>query len=122
MFLFLLAVTALLSCIIVLPLWYSAIHAKEVYTTCVFVLAVAGILGFIGVRVRKEVRESGDSFKVRLLKSLKKLLLFFSFLLLLIGVLFLFGMKLYYLAVPALLFYLILLGFVRYGRKRISAP
>ena len=117
----LLGVTALLSFLIVFPLWYAATHARAVFTLSVFILAGLLLVAYVVIRLRKEIRESEVSFKERFLGGVVRVSLIILYLILLFGVVLLFAMKMYFLAIPGLCLYLILLGFFRYGRKKISS-
>jgi hypothetical protein len=120
--LFLLVVTGLASAIIVLPLWLWATRAKETYTLAVIILIGASVVLSIALKVRKEIRERGVLFREKILGALRRLSVTLLFLLLLYGILWLFKLQLYAFAVPALFIYLLLLGFVKYGKKRSYPP
>ncbi len=112
---------ALASIVVVLPLWYGAIYAREIYTICVFSLFAALILLGISIRIRAVVQQSGLLFRHHLLRALKKLLLLLLFLVFLYGLLWLFARRHYYLALPLPVVYLLLIGLIKYGNKRGSS-
>ena len=108
----------LASIAIVFPLWYGAIYAREVYTVAVICLLAALALLGVALRVRAMVQESGSLFRDHLLKALRKLLLLLLFLAFAYTILWLFARRHYYLALPLLVVYLLLLGLIKYGKKR----
>jgi hypothetical protein len=117
-FLFLVLLAALASIIIVLPLWYSAIHARRAYTITVFCLLAALIVLGIVAKTRSLVKESGSLFRQHLIRFLRKLMLLLLSLAFLYGILWFFARGRYYFAFPLLITYLLLMGFIKYGKNR----
>ena len=115
LFVFLICLAALASIIIVFPLWYGATHARDLYTVFAFAALGVAVIVIIGLRVRKLIQESGPLFKHHLLRAIVKVFFFFLFLGCLYGVLWLFAQRYYFIAVPVLAVYLLLLGYIKYG-------
>ena len=104
--------------IVVLPLWYVATHSRRLYTLIVGgVVAVAVGLLLIS-RIVRGVRSSGPRYLWRLIAGVGKGLMVVGFLAALYGILWLFSIRMFGAAVPAVLLYLVLLGIYRFGRNR----
>jgi len=103
---------------VVLPLWYVATHSRRLYTCIVGGLAAAVVALFLVSRMVRGVRSSGPRYLRRVLAGAAKSVVVIGFLAALYGILWLFSIRMFGAAVPAVLLYLILLGVYRFGRNR----
>ncbi len=122
LFLVLLALVGLSSLIIALPLWLWATRASGSYTLIITILIGSALVGYGVLKIWRNVQNRKTRLKEILLRILKKLVFTVLMLLLLYGVLWLFAAQMHGIAIAALLLYLILLGYVRYARKRSYPP
>ena len=116
-----LALTALISMVVALPLWYVAVHHRFVYTLSMAVLAAVLAAVFFVVRIRKAMRRSETPLGVKALRALGRAAVAVVFAASLYGLIWLFARGIYLAAVPAALLYVVILGMVRFGRKREAA-
>ncbi len=117
-FVVLLMLTGVGSLLITLPLWLWATRARESYTLAVTVLIGITLIVYVVLKIWRNVQDRETRPRERLLGILKRLSVSVLFVVLLYGVLWLFASQLYAIAVPALVVYLLLLGFIRYAKKR----
>lgn len=103
---------------ITLPLWLWATRARESYTLAVTVFIGIALVVYMALKIWRNVQDRETRLRERVFRILKRLSVSVLFVALLYGVLWLFASRLYAVAVPALIVYLLLLGFVRYAKKR----
>lgn len=118
LFVVLLILTGAGSLLITLPLWLWATRARESYTLAVTVLIGIALVVYVALKIWRNVQDRDTRLGERVLRILKRLSVSVLFVALLYGILWLFASQLYAIAVPALIVYLLLLGFVRYAKKR----
>ena len=73
---------------------------------------------YMALKIWRNMQDRDTRLRERVLKILKRLSVSVLLVALLYGVLWLFASQLYAIAVPALIVYLLLLGFVSYAKKR----
>jgi putative flippase GtrA len=104
--------------LITLPLWLWATRATESYTLAVTVFIGIVLVAYVSLKIWRNVQDREIRLRERVLRILKRLSVSILFVVLLYGILLLFASRLYVIAIPALVVYLLLLGFVRYAKKR----
>jgi len=114
----LLGLIASVSLAISFPLWYLAVHFRRAYSIGVSVFFGLLVLSYAVYRLREQIRESGTFFGERLIRVLKGGAAAVLMISLLYGIIWLFARGLYLLALPGLCLYLLIVGVLRYGRKR----
>jgi len=118
LFVVLLILTGVGSLLITLPLWLWATRARESYTLSITVLIGIALVVYMALKIWRSVQDRDTRLRERVLRILKRLWVSVLFVALLYGVVWLFASRLYVIAVPALVVYLLLLGFVSYAKKR----
>ena len=118
LFVVLLILTGAASLLIALPLWLWATRARESYTLSITVLIGIALVVYMALKIWRNMQDRDTRLRERVLKILKRLSVSVLLVALLYGVLWLFASQLYAIAVPALIVYLLLLGFVSYAKKR----
>ena len=103
---------------ITLPLWLWATRGRDSYTLSVTVLIGIALVVYVALKIWRNVQDHDTRLRERVFRILKRLSVSVLFIALLYGILWLFASQLYAIAVPALIVYLLLLGFVSYATKR----